>query len=538
MLYSSLRRRIAFLPMGKGKKAKANHALDALSSQIAKAFWEGMQRRGQGQSLGDPPGRGDWDCSCGTRANFASRSKCRNCGKPRPSGVGGSLHQPSGGGGGHGGGGGGRNDVKQPKVQGESAGKTVSTWASVVANRGRARDPGGNGGGNPAKGNSGPATAADPQARPDEGQGKQGGDDARPKEGGDDADADDSVAAARSHLAKQERILKLLADEGAPSDDELVKAAAARVDAAKARLEAARSANPPPAYALLNAERKVASAVKAEKRAKEAVADAEKALGEARKAHMQAAAHREAMENRVQELRTAVGRPPAVEEERQRNLHTAAERLCTQLVALPGAKNAGNGELAWGQIEVQVKSLVQLLQTTMAEKPNAKPPAAAAGAPAAAAALVGAAAGAAGGRGDAVPAPTSVEGDPRATEPTPAQAALPAARELGPGTSNTEPPPTDANLPPPTPTGELQQAAGDTDMQAADDDEATGDAQGIPTAEEYERFVAREEEKKRRRLGLGAKESAAARGPQQQQQQQQLQQQQQQQPGLHGADEL
>jgi hypothetical protein len=489
-----------------GKKAKTKHALNALSSQLARAFWDGMQHRGRGQDDRGPTNRSEWDCACGTRANFASRSKCRACGKPRPSGSSGSPQQTGGGGGGHGSGGGSDSDTKQAKGQSNSAGKATSTWASVVASHGHARNAGGNGSGGPARVGNGTGSAVGPQARADDGHGKHGGDDGQTKDNGDDADGESSVAAARNNLAKQERILKLLVDEGTPSDDELVQRATARVEAAKARLETARSSNPPPAYALLNAERKVTSAVKAEKRAKESVADAEKALGEARKAHMQAVVHREAMEGRVQELRSAVGRPPAEEEQRQRKVHTEAERLCTQLVALPSAKNAGNGELAWGQIEEQVKSLVQLLQSTMADKPNAKPPAAAAGAPVAAAVSNATAAGTAGKPTVAAPAPTDASGGIRSAEAAAAAAATPAAPALGPADGKPEPPPADANLPPPPPSDEPPHATGDTEMQLVDDGAASEDARGIPTTEEYERFMAREEEKKRRRLGLSAKE--------------------------------
>ncbi len=307
-------------PMGnKGKRGGTNHAQEALQ----RLLWDGMRYRG---SASGGAGQGNWNCThCATTDNWASRDKCRGCRKPR-----------------HG-----------SSTTGEKPQSVARSTKPKVGTNGSGGVRGGGGTGDNRK------RGADDDK--DDGAHKP----ARDKGGNaDGADGDDSLAAAKSKLAKAEDVLAKLVDLDVPPDDELRKTATARVEAAKRDLDTARDGKPPPAVALLNAERKAAAAAKAERKAKEDVEAANKALREAYAAHVKAIKHREAVDDRVRELQLALARPPG-ESTKPKQLVDLAEMLGTQLAALPKANEAGNGTLAHDQVVQQFGALCQAMQQVL-----------------------------------------------------------------------------------------------------------------------------------------------------------------------------
>ncbi len=357
-----------------GKKNNAvTPAQRAMQAQIAKAVYDGMRLRGGDNGWGGGA-RADWDCAhCRTRANWASRTTCRGCQKPRADNraktsttstatattrVGGGTTAGSGGG-------------------GKQAGVARSTWASIVARPGPARGDdareGDGGGGGQATAKHG-AQAASGAEQPGDG----GPTTTQPRHDQGGRDDDDSIAAARRAVRADEFVLDLLQEQGLPSDDRRIVEATASLADSKKRLDAALASSPPPASALLTAERKVAAAKRVEEKASAAVDDAAKALREARAAHVQAIEHREAAEARMQDLRTAVGRKEGAEQQ-QLEVLALSQKLGTQLQALPAAAKAGNGELAIGQIQQHFLLLFKGLQDMLGkESPMAQPAAAAA----------------------------------------------------------------------------------------------------------------------------------------------------------------
>ncbi len=303
----------------KGKRGGTNHAQEALQ----RLLWDSMRYRGPAPGGAS---QGKWDCTnCATTDNWASRDKCRGCQKPR--------HNSN-------------------AASDKSQGATRTAWPKVGTN--------GNGG------NRGNGNAGDPRKRgTDDGKDDGAHKPAQDKGGNaDGTEGDDTLAIARSKLAKAEDVLAKLVDLDVPPDDDLRKTAAARVDAAKRDLETARDGKPPPAVALLNAERKAAAAARAERKAKEDVEAANKALREAHAAHIKAIRHRETVDDRVRELQLALARPPG-ESTKPKQLVDLAEMLGTQLAALPKANEAGNGTLAHDQVVQQFGALCQAMQQVL-----------------------------------------------------------------------------------------------------------------------------------------------------------------------------
>ncbi len=356
-----------------GNKGKKNHQHDALCRRITEAIWSGNLRGGNGGGKTTNGGdNSDWDCKlCNQRANWASRSKCRGCGKPRGYSNKGNdasgIRQTGGTGTGN----------SSTTTRTSSTARTGGDGAAGRNVAGAIRDAraaklgdgslGERGGGGKAAGAA--SSAADDPGDAEHGGGAGGGD----EKPGDGDDGEISVAAARARVNREEWILAALLEQGLPKDHELVARAAARVHEAKDILEAAKLANPPPAAALRTVERKVAAALKLEKKAAEAVVETGKAASRARAEHIHAIQARSTAESKLHEMRRTLGGANAAEAAAQQKLVemvkgscAEAVRLGTQLEALPGAGATGNGELALRQILQQFTALFGALQSTAA----------------------------------------------------------------------------------------------------------------------------------------------------------------------------